>query len=71
MIWERSRTTTITVNKKTHEKLVYLKYGIGARNMAETVEYILNKYIEYLRVREKLEEMGLWDKVWNEINKEL
>ena len=67
MIWERSRTTTITVNKKTHEKLVYLKYGIGARNMAETVEYILNKYIEYLRVREKLEEMGLWDK----INKEL
>ena len=68
---EKNRYTTVTISKDTHEKLVYLKYGIGAKNMAETVEYILNKYIEYLKVREKLEEMGLWDKVLDKINKEL
>ena len=68
---ERSKITTITVDKKTHEKLVYLKYGIGARNMAETVEYILSKYIEYLRLREKLEELGLWEEIWDKIKEDI
>jgi len=60
MPWDTSRYTTIVVDKKTHEKLVYLKMALRAhdipvRSLNDVVNYLIDKYFEYLRL---LEEKG-------------
>ena len=56
MPWDRSKYTTVTIRKSTHEKLKILKHALKMEGMPDLVEFLVDFF--YKEVKKIQESKG-------------